>query len=329
MNEFKPIEVADYYPNVVVRLLKKIEMINSSNIVLFGFSDNMKWLLRLLQERGVTPLLADWRDKYLDYDCGGFDIQGLQEVADSEETLLVVCIEEINDLKDAIRHLYTLQKNNIKVVYDRADPNMPLRQEEPYKTIFHKARSRAESMISDAQLFDLIQFIDQTKSIDGDVVEYGSLYGGSGAVLAEAVNYFGAKPIWLFDSFEGIPDSRYGLDHHWNGSFSDNSYAQVRDAFADLENVKVIRGNICETYNQVSNDISFGYIASDTLETGELLLDFLWPKLSSGGMIVICDYGSFPNAIPLTVYADYFFQDKRSEAFFYRPDEHGLCVLKR
>ena len=47
-------------------------------------------------------------------------------------------------------------------------------------------------------------------------------------------------------------------------------------------------------------------MASDTYESGELLLNFMWPKLSKGGIICVCDYGSYPNALPLTVYVDNF-----------------------
>lgn len=38
-------------------------------------------------------------------------------------------------------------------------------------------------MISEQQLFDLVQFVENTKDLTGDVVEYGTLYGGSAAVF--------------------------------------------------------------------------------------------------------------------------------------------------
>lgn len=327
-NEYIPVVVEDYYPKVAGRLLNRILRENAKNIVLFGFSDNMKWLLRLLQENSVTPVLTDWREKFSNYDCGGHQMTSIGELENTADTLLVVCVEEINDLKDGINFLFNLGKDKINVIYDRSDLNIPFRQEEPYKKISSKARRRAMSMITDSQLFDLIQYIDQTKDIPGDVVEYGSLYGGSGAVIAEAVNYFGKKPVWLFDTFSGIPDSKYGLDFHWNGSFSDNSFSAVQAAFLDMDNVKVIKGNICETYDAVENPISFGYLASDTLESGEVLMNFMWPKLSPGGIICVCDYGSFPNAIPLTVYIDNFVKQIARDAFVYRVDNCGICIMK-
>ena len=330
-NLFVPLEVESYYPKVTVRLLKRILTIQPKTVVLFGFSDNMKWLLRLLQERSITPVLADWREEYIDYDCGGKKLISHEDIEDDKNLLLVICPEDANEIKDAVRYIFYSGKKNIPVIYDRTDPNIPFRQEEPYASISSKAQNRAVSMISDSQLFDLIQFIDKTKDVPGDVLEYGSLHGGSGAVIAEAVKYFGEKPVWLFDTFDGIPDSSYGLDFHWNGSFSDNSYAQVSNAFSDMDNVNVIKGNICDTYNEyktANNPISFGYVASDTLESGEILLNYMWPKLSPGGIIAVCDYGSYPNAIPLTVYVDEFIKDKGSDAFIFRADKFGIYIMK-
>ena len=95
-----------------------------------------------------------------------------------------------------------------------------------------------------------------------------------------------------------------------------------------MRNVNVVKGNITETYDRVKNAISFGYLASDTLESGELLLNFMWPKLSPGGIICVCDYGSFPNAIPLTAYVDEFIKELGSEAFIFRTVVNGIFIMK-
>ena len=185
-------------------------------------------------------------------------------------------------------------------------------------------------MITDDQLFDLIQFIEQTSEVEGDIVEFGSLHGGSGAVIAEAVNYFTPnKKVWLFDTFEGIPKSKIGLDYHWDNSFMNNSYMEVSEAFKDLDNVEVIKGDLNQTYLKVKNKISFGYIASDTYESGILLLEFIWNKLNRGGIISICDYGSFPNCYPITVAVDRFVKNKKNEIFVFRPANLGFYILKK
>ena len=134
-NHFIPVVVEDYYPKVTERLLNRILKIKPKKVALFGFSTNMKWLLRLLQENGITPLLTDWREKYSDYDCGGYQMISVAELDDDTDTLLVVCVEEINDLKDGINFIFNLGKHKIKVIYDRIDDNIPFRQENPFKGI--------------------------------------------------------------------------------------------------------------------------------------------------------------------------------------------------
>ena len=82
------------------------------------------------------------------------------------------------------------------------------------------------------------------------------------------------------------------------------------------------------TYDATSNPLSFGYLASDTLESGELLLNYMWPKLSPGGILAVCDYGSYPNCVPLTVACDRFFEG-RKDALTYYPDNYGIFAIKR
>ena len=57
----------------------------------------------------------------------------IEEVDDKADTLLVLCIDEINTLKKAVNYLHDLGKNQIKVIYEKSNGNLPLREEEPYK----------------------------------------------------------------------------------------------------------------------------------------------------------------------------------------------------
>jgi len=326
--EENPIELDQYIPAVVRRLYNRISSKSFTSLILCGFSVNMKWLYRVLSQQGYSPVLCDWRKDFISYDCGGKNLISIENVDEYEGALIVVCPNEIHELKSCVEYLMADKFKKIPVIYDRQEIYNPYEQQQPYKSIVEKAKKRAVSMLNDNQLFDLIQYIDLTKNLKGDVVEFGSLYGGSGSIIAEAVNHFGIKPVWLFDSFSGIPKSSYGLDDCWEGSFSDNSYKEVENAFKDMKNVKVVKGNILETHLEVENPISFGYIASDTLEGGEVLLNFIWPKLEIGGIIAICDYGSFPNAIPLTVYTDKFLKDK-ANAFVFYPYQCGIFIMKK
>ena len=68
--EFTPLTLEDYIPNVVKRLYNKIIQEKNMNIVLLGFSNNMKWLNTLLKNHS-NVILTDWRDEIIGYDCEG------------------------------------------------------------------------------------------------------------------------------------------------------------------------------------------------------------------------------------------------------------------
>lgn len=328
--EFVPIVLEDYVPNVVRRLANKIIQNKNSTIVLFGFGDNMKWLYRILKENNTSVLLCDWREKFVNYDCGGENLQPIKSLNKKHDLILVNCLSDINEIKESIKYIIENDLHHLKMIFDTDQENLPFEYESPYNIISKRALNRAKSMITNEQLFDLIQFIEQTKSIEGDVLEFGSLHGGSGAVIAEAVNYFcKEKKIYLFDTFDGIPESKFGLDFHWKGSFSNNSYEEVKNAFSDMNNVDVIKGNIIETCNNIKNKISFGYLASDTYETGKILLELMWKNLNKGGIIAVCDYGSFPNCYPLTVLTDIFIENNKNDILVYRPARVGIFIMKR
>ena len=324
---YKPVEVGDYIPGLVARLFEKVNQTSFSRLCIAGFGVNMRWLHRIARENNIVATLADWRPRFTGYDCGGQEIISLKDFPDEENNIIIVCPDDVSEMKECMSFIFDNRISRSKVLYDFDEPYMPFNQDEPYCSILNRARDRAVSMITKGQLFELIQFIEATKDVEGDVVEYGSLYGGSGAVIVEAVRHFGEKSIYLFDSFDGIPKSKYGLDHHWNGSFSDNSFSSVRDAFSDCSNVEVIKGNILETHKRLEGSLSFAYIASDTLESGEILLEYIWPRLSVGGIVSVCDYGSYPNAIPLTMYVDRFFSKQR-DAQVFRPYQVGLFAIK-
>ena len=61
--DYIPPQLSDYYSKVVLRLFQRIVRDENKKIILFGFSSNMKWLLRLLKEKNISPVLCDWRKK--------------------------------------------------------------------------------------------------------------------------------------------------------------------------------------------------------------------------------------------------------------------------
>src|SRR5262249_15302486 len=60
----------------------------------------------------------------------------------------------------------------------------------------------------------------------GDVVECGSYRGGSAAVLGQALT--DSRLLWVFDSFQGMPEAAAADNFHGRGDFADTSLITVK-----------------------------------------------------------------------------------------------------
>ena len=130
--EFVPLIIEDYFPNVVKRLANKTLNYNDKKIVLFGFGDNMKWLYRILKENNLNPLLCDWREKFIKYDCGGEKLQSLKSLKKENDFILVNCLSDINEIKESIRFIIKYELHHFKMIFDTDQENLPFENENPY-----------------------------------------------------------------------------------------------------------------------------------------------------------------------------------------------------
>lgn len=325
------LKVSDHYPKTVKFFLNEISKLNQLNkIILIGYGDNMKWLARLLHERKRKFLLTDFRVEFKGYDCGKNKVEFLKKIQIPKNSVLIICDDTIDEIKKTMNYLHRDDKlKKLKTIYYSDLPNTPFTQIPELNNIFKESKKMAKSMISDDQLFDLVQYVKATKNVKGDIVEFGCFNGGSSAfIVNSSIKYSKDKKIYLFDTFSGIPKANLGLDKFWSGTFSNNSYAEVKKIFLKFKNVEVIKGNLLKKINILKNrKISFCYLASDTLESGEKILNYIWPKLSQNGIICVCDYGSYPNCLPLTYFCDQFVLNKKNCQYFFTPRK-GLYIQK-
>ena len=56
-------------------------------------------------------------------------------------------------------------------------------------------------------------------------------------------------------------------------------------------------------------------------------MEYVWPRLNSGGIVHTCDYGSYPNCLPLTKYLDEF-ENSNPDVISYRTALAGIYFVK-
>lgn len=143
------------------------------------------------------------------------------------------------------------------------------------------------------------------EGIPGDFVETGVWRGGCGilmrAVLAATEDE--TRKVWLFDSFQGLPEpdpQSFPADEGdvlWAYSYLAVSLDQVKSNFERYElldeRTHFIPGWFRKTIPKAELDgISVLRLDGDLYESTWLVLTHFYEKVSSGGFIIIDDYGA-------------------------------------
>jgi len=151
----------------------------------------------------------------------------------------------------------------------------------------------------------------QVKNLPGAVAEIGVYLGGTAKLLASTLM---DKDIHLFDTFEGMPEVTK-WDKHKKGDFggaaelreqrkqqrvaapvSDDSISlleRVKGYLSDYSNVHFYPGLFPETTEDlVESTFCLVHVDVDIYESTKASIEYFWPKLVSGGIMVFDDYNA-------------------------------------
>lgn len=190
--------------------------------------------------------------------------------------------------------------------------------------------------------------------IEGDIVECGVWRGGVSALMKDTVDQYNSerqsRSFWLFDTFEGMSEpgkfdfkrGRNAADTQakqeslrkldgtsgWcRGDLSDVKKTMSRTT-TGLNNVIFVKGMVEKTLElNLPNRIALLRLDTDFYESTKAELEFLYPRLSKGGVLIIDDYGAWAGA--RKAFDDYFTVEKKKEIFIAPNHYYGsLCCVK-
>ena len=142
--------------------------------------------------------------------------------------------------------------------------------------------------------YTLYSSLIATKNLQGDIAEVGVYKGGTARLICEVK---GKRNLYLFDTFEGLPETNENDLLVQKGWLQDTSLESVKNYLSDFENIHFLKGIFPETAKPIS-DKKFSFIHLDTNLYQSTLdaLDFFWPRMVVGGRIVSHDYNT--NSMP-------------------------------
>jgi O-methyltransferase len=160
-----------------------------------------------------------------------------------------------------------------------------------------------------ASCWTLHNMLQQALHVPGDVAEAGVFKGGTALLLRKGIEGHG-RALRLFDSFEGMAHTSAQLDRHRQGDFSDTSVEGVTAVVGNDPFIDYRKGWIPETFTGLEpTRYCFAHIDLDLHQSIIDSLQFIYPRMSQGGVIVLDDYG-FASCPGARLAVDAYFEDK-------------------
>jgi len=214
---------------------------------------------------------------------------------------------------------------------------------EPEFLRLHEAVA-SETMTSIERQYALYQATKHVvaRGIEGDLVECGVWRGGSVMLMAMTLLACGVsdRTIWLFDTFEGMTAPSSADVQEMSGRAaadvlqSDDLFRCVaaRDVVeANLHRTgyprfRVVAGDILQTIPATAPErIALLRLDTDWHASTRHELEQLYPRLSSGGALIVDDYGYWRGARKAT---DEFFAGIPNPPLLHRIDYTGRIAIK-
>ncbi|MGL3826981.1 TylF/MycF/NovP-related O-methyltransferase [Candidatus Pelagibacter communis] len=184
-------------------------------------------------------------------------------------------------------------------------------------------------------------------NIEGDIVETGVFKGANLVIINDFINELNInKQVYAYDTYEGQPEPTK-FDFDLSGKSMLKKYEEYKKqneipVFSSLDKVKnnlkkfskfnfdkikFIKGKVEDTLMDdlnIPKKISLLRLDTDFYESIKISLEILYPKVESGGVIIIDDYGHFKGA-KLAV-DDYF--KNQTNIWMHRVDYTCRLIIK-
>lgn len=211
------------------------------------------------------------------------------------------------------------KRSGKEVVITQIIPEANDFEQEVIRTCLAYSMTNAERMWAIIQAFKRIT----SKKIPGDIVECGVWKGGN--ILLSALllkKYDLTKDIWAYDTYEGMseptsadvsfrgdearkllekePKIPAGSHHNiWCYSGIEEVKANVLAHTDDIGHIRFVQGKVEDTLRRAENlpkQIALLRLDTDWYESTKAELEVLYPRLVSGGVLIIDDYGHWKGA---------------------------------
>lgn len=171
------------------------------------------------------------------------------------------------------------------------------------------------TLVSPDRCYILYTLLKQTiLTVYGARIECGVYRGGTAMMMAKIIRDHAElkdTDLYVFDTFEGMPNVDDKKDLHKKGDFDNAPYEEVSKRITSiLPGANIIKGFIPDTFNKIPEvQVAFAHIDVDIYQSVKDCCEYLYPKMEPGGFMVFDDYG-FKSCPGARMAVDEYFADK-------------------
>ena len=190
----------------------------------------------------------------------------------------------------------------------------------------------------------LIDYLHKVLLLEGDICEFGVAQGATSALLAYEIRDT-RKKIWLFDSFEGLPEPSekdilindvcgLGSIEAYKGEMAcpeDMVRARLSDIGFPPDRINIVPGFLEDTIHNahLPEKVCFAYIDFALYEPTLIALQYLDKVLVRDGIIGIDDYDFFSKGVKTAVDEFYYSRKGDYDLIFPLKSAGPFCFLRK
>lgn len=167
-----------------------------------------------------------------------------------------------------------------------------------------RIRSERDMLLLPCEACQIMSAIKAVEKVPGDMAEVGVARGSSAKMISASAPQ---RTLHLFDTFEGLPEPTAGDSRR----FHKGQYCfglQDVENYLNGQNVRLYKGLFPETAKELSDKkFAFVHLDGDLYETTKSGLDWFYPRMSKGGILICHD---FDTSAGVNQAFEEFFEDK-------------------
>ncbi|MGX1786693.1 TylF/MycF/NovP-related O-methyltransferase [Bosea sp. NPDC055332] len=181
--------------------------------------------------------------------------------------------------------------------YSQAHPNAtlaPWLSDAEFMAAFEVAKHN--TLVDIYRMYELWSLVRETAKVGGDIVEIGVWRGGSGVMMAKQETLLGGSgTVYLCDTFAGVVKAGTEDSDYRGGEHRDTDTSIVEELARSLgvKNTKTLVGIFPDqTGAQLQSErVRLLHIDVDVYQSARDCVEYVLPRMPSGGVIVFDDYG--------------------------------------